>query len=635
MKFSFKISLFTVRILVLFFLLTSNLYAQNIDSDSDSKEDDVNVTSVKQIDIILQQSFDANISNPRKSLRLAKKAKRVSTRLKYSKGVIDADLIIGALFFDREDYKGALEIYKEALEISQLKFKKDTTLKIKILNLTGNAYKANRNYSEAQKLYESALEINIHNQNEAEITNSYINLSNLYYQSGDSKKSQDYLIKASKLIESTRSKKNADPLGKLGNAYDKRGEFAKALDYFEQSLQIYKDQNDYSGIATTLVSIGYIHYNLKDFNKADRYFHEALSIGKEKNIKIAILESYQGLSHISSQSQDYKKAYELYKKYINIKDSILEEDKQEEITKMKSKLQIEINKKEIDLLKQEKENQKLEYNNNKIIARSSFWGLFLTILLLGVLIYLYIDKRKSNLKLETTRLELENLNATKNKFFSIIAHDLKSPIASLSGFLQILIAFPTSIKPEEIKSFAIKIDQSVNSLKEMMTNVLKWSQSQMDNIQLNIEDLSPYTLAENVVNIYKSQSDDKEILLIQNGDSNLTCKADKDMLEFIIHNLIHNAIKFTKRKGKVEINIYEKNDKVFVSVSDSGVGINEEIQNKIFNLTNLNHSRGTENEMGTGLGLILCKEFAEKMKAQFSFISKVNEGSKFTICMSK
>ncbi|MFC2152704.1 response regulator [Bacteroidota bacterium] len=240
----------------------------------------------------------------------------------------------------------------------------------------------------------------------------------------------------------------------------------------------------------------------------------------------------------------------------------------------------------------------------------------------------------SMIKLSESYKEIKLLNATKDKFFSIIAHDLKSPFSALLGFSELLLENHATYDDEERETYIKFINDGSIKTYKLVENLLTWARSQSGRIEFTPEKINIETLINEIVSLLTETAGNKEIKLIANTQNNLFLHADKNMLDTVIRNLISNAIKFTPKGGDITITsktITDKNNQQFaeISVKDSGVGISPEIQTKLFKITENVTTKGTEKEAGTGLGLILCKEFIEKHSGKIWVESEVDKGSKF------
>jgi signal transduction histidine kinase len=234
-------------------------------------------------------------------------------------------------------------------------------------------------------------------------------------------------------------------------------------------------------------------------------------------------------------------------------------------------------------------------------------------------------------KAEESEIQLGELNATKDKFFSIIAHDLKSPFNSMLGFSEILNENFDEYDTQKQKKFISLIYQELQGTYKLLENLLYWSRSQRGTIDFKPKKLNLYLLVSETTELLIQLAKNKSINLINQIPKNINVEADRDMLLTIIRNLISNAIKFTPKGGEISMKATQTKDDKFVQilVTDNGVGISKETQSKLFDIGENTSTKGTENESGTGLGLILCKEFVEKHGGKIWVESELGKGSNF------
>jgi len=257
-----------------------------------------------------------------------------------------------------------------------------------------------------------------------------------------------------------------------------------------------------------------------------------------------------------------------------------------------------------------------------------------------LIFYFYLVQHRLNRRLRAAQdklnqqnAELQELNATKDKFFSIISHDLKGPLNSLTSFSSLLINHTESLSKEEIKMFAKDFDKSLKNLFSLLENLLEWSRSQTGNIEFTPESFDlGWLLLENM-DLLKAQAQQKKITLVNANEQSVFVQAHKNSVSTVIRNLISNAVKFTPEEGKITLNIIQSNDEVIVSVTDTGVGMPQAVIDKLFRIDSKHSTKGTANEKGTGLGLILCKEFVEKNGGHIWVTSTEGEGSVFSFSL--
>lgn len=224
---------------------------------------------------------------------------------------------------------------------------------------------------------------------------------------------------------------------------------------------------------------------------------------------------------------------------------------------------------------------------------------------------------------------LRELNATKDKFFSIIAHDLKSPFNNIVGFSDLLLTQIQEKDFEGIEKYAGIINTSAQRVMDLLMNLLEWSRSQTGRMEFNPEYIEIYELVNSVVELLEETARQKSIRILKNLPRKTVAFADFSMISTILRNLISNAIKFTNPGGLIEISVQPSDNELMVCVADNGVGIKKEIIRKLFRIEESLSTAGTRNERGTGLGLILCKEFIEKHGGRIWAESEPGKGSKF------
>lgn len=236
-------------------------------------------------------------------------------------------------------------------------------------------------------------------------------------------------------------------------------------------------------------------------------------------------------------------------------------------------------------------------------------------------------------KVKQRTKELEVANASKDKFFSIIAHDLKSPFNALLGLTDIMIENWADMTDDEKMDFVLDINKSSKNTFNLLQNLLDWSRSQTGRVQIEPKKFNTYITVDENIAVLKQHAETKKIQLINRLPVNQECFADKNMISTVFRNLISNAIKFTNQGGAIEISAIEKENLFEYCVADNGIGMDQETLNNLFNITKKVQRTGTADESGTGLGLLLCKEFVEKNGGKMNVTSENLKGTKifFTI----
>jgi PAS domain S-box-containing protein len=245
------------------------------------------------------------------------------------------------------------------------------------------------------------------------------------------------------------------------------------------------------------------------------------------------------------------------------------------------------------------------------------------------------ERKLAEEKLEKYSQELKELNAGKDKLFSIIAHDLKSPFNPLLGLSEIMVNDFESLTPEEIKDFNKEIYNALKNEYTLLENLLHWSRLETGQMEFNPEKINLYDKTESVINLLSGNAKLKDITLSNETDKDIFVSADPNMLHSILQNLISNSIKFTNKDGLIKTYAEKvSNDFIQITVSDNGVGMTNDQTEDLFGLT-ATSTKGTNNEKGTGLGLMICKEMAERQGGTISVKSEVGKGTDISFTLPK
>jgi two-component system sensor histidine kinase/response regulator len=240
-------------------------------------------------------------------------------------------------------------------------------------------------------------------------------------------------------------------------------------------------------------------------------------------------------------------------------------------------------------------------------------------------------------ELDEFNVELKKEQGTRNKLLSVLAHDLRSPFNAIIGFSELLIDKKGSISSEKSRMYLENINFSAKNTLILLDNLLNWVKSQTGQLSFNPEKVSLSSIIGEIIAVYHSAADMKGISLTYLPSKDLAVYVDQNMLKTILRNLVSNAIKFTIKNGRITISTNQKQDFVEITVSDNGVGINKESLDKLFQGETNQTTSGTANENGSGLGLMLCKEFVEKIGGDIWAESEEGKGSafKFTLPTKK
>jgi len=243
---------------------------------------------------------------------------------------------------------------------------------------------------------------------------------------------------------------------------------------------------------------------------------------------------------------------------------------------------------------------------------------------------------KTLIQLNEANAQLKKINIDKDRFISILGHDLKNLFNNLLGFSELLTEDIRNLKTDEIEDIAKNINTTVKITDKLLEDILLWARTQQGKIPFKPQILNFGNICKNILEVLKPNADAKKIKINYSSSSHISVFADCDMLKTILRNLVSNAIKYTKKSGEVNISAEENSGNITISVSDNGIGIANDELTKLFNISEVITTKGTANETGTGLGLLLCKDFVEKHGGKIWVESEAGKGSnfKFTLPIS-
>ncbi|HMP98694.1 MAG TPA: ATP-binding protein [Cyclobacteriaceae bacterium] len=424
---------------------------------------------------------------------------------------------------------------------------------------------------------------------------------------------------------------------RLAELYTKTGTFDKALIYYDSALHLQNLSNNIYGLAEIEYGLSLVNLARNNNKEAEQLLLSSLSKANELNARVLEMKILIELSQLKENKGDYKSALDYYKKHEILEDELFSLEMQNKL----SQGQVRFATESKDFLIEELSRKEAE--QEAMLKREEFIRNILVVIvaLFGVLIFnLYMSgkrRRKMNTlllkqqkEIEERTIELQELNKVKDKFFSIISHDLRSPINALAGILDLIEKGHMS--ELEIKLLTKELRIQFNHTKTLINNLLDWALLQMD--KLSIQPLK-VKLKELVDQNFKllDALQTKNISMENNIPDDFNAYADPNTINLVFRNLIMNALKFTEDGGKIIVSAERKGDEVLVSISDNGIGMSKEIQEKLFDKKSPYSTRGTANEKGTGLGLMLCKEFVERNGGKIWVESEEGKGSifKFTL----
>jgi two-component system, sensor histidine kinase and response regulator len=525
--------------------------------------------------------------------------------------------------------------------------------KARAYNITGLGLLVKGGYDEANEYFQKSIPLFISSRDKKGLGFVYNNIGLLYYYQGENDQAFEYFQKALAVQRSiNHDEGTALSLNNAGLVYEAAGKFLMALENYREALVLNQRAGVKFGIAQSHTNIGFASMQLKEYNKALESLHLAKQIQREINDQSSLVSTYMGLAEVYNKlnlseksiqhaldalrlSQKIQSAYDaidasklLYRIYKEqqksgealryfelhkkLTDSIFRVEKTKAIATLQSRMELETKQKEVELLKVEKG------------VQSMVTGIVLVVLVCaGAFTYWLFHNRK---KLQLQSEKLDKSNKVKDKIFSIVSHDLRSPLNALKSMFALLES--KNMTAEEFRQFIPDLSTRLNHASDITEELLLWSRNQLDRIELKPTELDVNILFKKEADRFKQSADEKGIVLKTTGEETLKANADADTIQSVLRNLVSNAIKFCQTGSSITLHAESQNGHIKLSVNDTGVGIKSEDLPKIFS-NQVFTTQGTSGESGTGLGLMLCKEFVEKNGGKIGVDSTWGKGTSF------
>jgi signal transduction histidine kinase len=577
--------------------------------------------------------------NPTLTQKYSEEAIALCDSLKYAQGKIWAIRNLSLV----ENSKGNLDKQME-LSFTAL-FLADSLGDLRALGIInndiGNVFTEQENPRQALKYLKKALFIKQQQQESLEIARTYNNIGSSYMRL-EMQDSALYFFRQSERIKLKLNDRRglAVTYENMGLIYFLRQQYAEALSFQEQAAEYYRESENLQGLTKAYLNMGQAQTMLKDFTSAEKSLAAAASLNATlKNVKNEMIY-YKNRSQLDSARKDFSAALAHYKEFAFLNEDFFNVQKTKLIANTQQKYESEKKERENEMLKKE---QLLHLATIKQQWALVFGGAFLLFSLFVVTVVMYRLYRRQqelyrqlNSKSEEVSLQnqiileqnatLESLNGVKDKIFSAISHDLRSPMAILEGMLFLLR--DDNITPEQFRYYTDELWRDMKNTAYMMDNLLQWASNQMKGIGVKADDFDITVLMKEEFELLKTLARQKDLQLVHQLNNPVMVYADPDMIRLVIRNLINNAIKFTPQGGIITVSGKCDTQMIELCIQDTGVGIASENMNRIF--SNIYYSTvGTQNEKGCGLGLHLSKDFVERNHGKIWFISKAGKGTCF------
>jgi len=469
------------------------------------------------------------------------------------------------------------------------------------------------NYEESLKYFKNAIEIRKSLNDPVGMASATLEIGRTLYEMNRLEEAMNYFRKSLEMHDKIDNKNYmAYSMHGIADVYFKENKLDSAHYYYIKALALNEERNNQTGKIDNQLGLAMIYATRDMRDEGERLLNTALQAAVKTGITNNILNAYKTRAEFYHYLEEYKNASDNYREYIAIYDSLFSELQFQTMAEIKDRFEI---------------TERLSNINEDLVAKKKaqryyFSLIFLLLVIAAVLVMRY----RTKLKLSK---ELKSANQVKDKVLSIISHDLISPFNSLIGLSELVVEYIENEKYEEALSLSQSVYKTSSDTYELTKNLLDWSRSQRNRIEVSPELFDISKLLNEHITVVESRAEAKNINISVESKDELTVYADKTLISTALNNLLSNAIKFTGEGGTIKLNASKKENKALVSVKDNGVGIPGEKLPGLFGQDYTESTRGTNNEKGTGLGLMICKEFVEKNKGHIWVESGEGEGSTF------
>jgi two-component system, sensor histidine kinase and response regulator len=424
-------------------------------------------------------------------------------------------------------------------------------------------------------------------------------------------------------------------LHSAGEVYAKLGNPQVALGYYTRALgQLPRRAAPADLQATLFESLAVSNQALGNDEATERYLLRAVPMVRQTRSQVRLGELYHALSELYRRRGESAAALTALSRYVGLQDSAAAEQRAAQVAELRTRYETEKKEREIQLLVKKREVQEANLRRQKLARNVLAVGIVLLLLTVAALYRGRKEQQRINLLLERKNAaisrqkeELDRLNRTKDTLFSVISHDLRSPLSSLYSLLTLLSL--GSMPPEKLTEHSTRLTRTLDTTLRLLDNMLNWAATQMQGAGPRAEVFRLDAVAEESLSLLMGDAERKNIQVLNHLREAYSARADLNMIRLVLRNLLSNAIKFTPGGGTVTLVAHRAGRFWEVAVRDTGVGIAPADYDKIFGEAGHHTTLGTAREKGTGLGLRLCKEFVERNGGQLSFESQEGKGSVF------
>lgn len=627
---------------LIFFLLLpfAPIIAQEKQREIDSLKRELTLikSDTIEVTILLELSMKYQNFAPDTAMTYVQMSLDKATKIGYKRGHADALLHIGRLKRDQASSADALKEMFAALEIYR-----EINDKVQIANSLNDIsiiYATSNDNDNALKYFHQALDIFREMGDEKGEAYALNNIGIMYQDMDNNAKAKEYYLLSLKIKE-----KYNDLYGisrgysNLGSISEDENNQNEALDYYQKAENIFIDTKDERGLMVNYLAIARVKD--RQGKKGEAKKNALLALKKAEQLKAlnSMKRASKMLAQLDEESGNLKSALAYQKMYNTVSDSLNTQNYNADLEELKAKFNVEEKEREITLLKKDSELQEAQLQQRNILAYSLTGGILLMIIVISLLYYAYrtTKSKRDDLALKNTEIarqneDLDKLNKEKDRFFSILSHDLRGPLNSLKGLSYLMTHHMDVLTNDELVQIRGKVDQSLDNLTELINNVLEWSMASSQRHKKAFDKIDTTDLINKNISFYRAIAESKGVNIVFSPATDVVYGyADYHAIDTVVRNLLSNSIKFSHANKNVTISVAHSPNGVQISVKDEGIGIPFEVQDKLFTLDSSTSQPGTANEKGIGLGLTLCRELIRENHGDIKVKSDPGKGSEFIV----
>jgi two-component system sensor histidine kinase/response regulator len=572
-----------------------------------------------------------------KALLYAEQAKNLAELLSYEKGLSIALENFGWVLYRRGDYTKSFDVTVQALKVYE-QLKDRAGMARCLISVAAINYEQ-KQYNESIANFRKAFRLGELLNDRKTMARCLNNLAYGYVELHKTDSAMHYAEQAL-LISQQINEDYLTAFAKrtIGDVFLLRRDYEKALENFQACWNLSVKRDNTFLKVSTLHRMGNLNYQTGNYQQALDYLYQNLALAKKFGYKDELEQTYKLITETYKAKKDIPKALAFQTIYLSLHDSLADQRQSDRIALMQTRFNSEMNEAKIELLTKEAQLKEEEIIGQKVWLYFYVGCLSLFIVVVFVLLYInrYTSQAKKELEVRNQSIDsqaqqLQNLNATKDKLFSIISHDLRSPLAGLKALME-LVGTP-GLNHDEFVKITKVLKRNLDTVHEDLDNLLMWAQTQLQGLQALPEAVKLRGAADEKIALLRELANSKKISIINEIPDDTLVYADRNHLSLIFRNLIGNAIKFNETGGVIQLAAKNMGDYFEVSVTDSGVGISQDDIRKLFNAETHFTKPGTNKEKGLGIGLLLSKEFIENNKGSIWVTSEPGKGTTFTFTL--